>query len=108
MRERGRGSASISSSPLIYRQTSPRICFWGRRLPMSKAPAKTPAEASELLEEIRHLMELRGENPFKVRAFEKASGAVAECDDLVELAQAGRLTDIPGIGKGISEVLTEF
>jgi len=64
--------------------------------------------AIELLEEIRRLMELKGENPFKIRAFEKASGILAGHDDLKERAQAGTLTELPGIGKGISEVLTEF
>src|SRR4051812_32082045 len=64
--------------------------------------------AMELLEEIRRLMELKGENPFKVRAFERGAQAIAGREDLVELARAGRLTEIAGIGKGISEVLTEF
>ena len=62
----------------------------------------------DLLEEIRRLMELKGENPFKVRAFEKASQNLAGHDDLKARAKAGTLTEIPGIGKGISEVLTEF
>ncbi|MBC7691988.1 MAG: PHP domain-containing protein [Methylotenera sp.] len=71
----------------------------------------TRVQAIELLDELRHLMELRGENPFKIRAFEKASNlleALDEKTDLAELAKTGRLTDLPGIGKGISEVLTEF
>ncbi len=70
--------------------------------------APTNAEAVELLEEIHGLMELNGENPFKVRAFEKAAATLAERDDIVERANAGTLTEIAGIGKGISEVLTEF
>ncbi len=64
--------------------------------------------AIELLDEIRRLMELKGENPFKIRAFEKASGVLAGQDDLKERAKAGTLTELPGVGKGISEVLTEF
>jgi DNA polymerase (family 10) len=43
-----------------------------------------------------------------VRAFEKAAGILAGRDDLKERAQAGTLTELPGIGKGISDVLTEF
>lgn len=64
--------------------------------------------AIELLEEIRRLMELKGENVFKIRAFEKAQASLAEVTDLKERAKAQTLTEIPGIGKGISEVLTEF
>jgi DNA polymerase (family 10) len=65
----------------------------------------------DLLEEIKTLMELKGENPFKVRAFEKAAQsleAVGEEEDWVGRAKKGTLTELPGIGKGISEVLTEF
>lgn len=66
-------------------------------------------DAIELLEEIRHLMELKGENPFKIRAFEKAAQVLADStENLKERAQQGTLTELPGIGKGISEVLTEF
>ncbi len=63
---------------------------------------------SELLGEICHLMELHGENPFKTRAFEKASGVVLQVPDLKERAQNGTLTEVSGIGKGIAEVLREF
>lgn len=68
--------------------------------------------AIELLEEIRRLMELKGENPFKIRAFEKAAGVLENLSDSLEdlkaRAKEGTLTELPGIGKGISEVLTEF
>jgi DNA polymerase (family 10) len=53
-------------------------------------------------------MQLKGENPFKVRAFEKGAQAIAGHDDLTERARAGTLTEIAGIGKGIAEVLKEF
>jgi DNA polymerase (family 10) len=67
--------------------------------------------AIEYLEEIRGLMELKGENPFKIRAFEKAATTIEGLgpeEDLVARAHAGTLTEIPGIGKGISQVLTEY
>lgn len=69
---------------------------------------KNTAAAVELLEEIQRLMELKGENPFKIRAFSRAIEVVGQQDDLKERAKSGTLTDLPGIGKGISEVLTEF
>ena len=71
-----------------------------------KVPSTT--EAAALLEEIARLMSLRGENVFKVRAFEKAAGLLAGHDDLLDRARAGTLTELEGIGKGIAEVLTEF
>jgi DNA polymerase (family 10) len=73
--------------------------------PTQSAPNQN---AIELLEEIQRLMEMKGENPFKIRAFEKAAGILAGRDDLKERAKAGTLTELPGVGKGISEVLTEF
>src|SRR4051812_25108334 len=64
--------------------------------------------ATELLEEIGRLMALKGENPFKVRAYEKAAQALAGHEDLAVRARAGTLTELSGVGKGIAEVLTEY
>ncbi|MEN9724229.1 MAG: hypothetical protein RJB38_2215 [Pseudomonadota bacterium] len=68
----------------------------------------TSVNAVRLLEEIAHLMSLKGENPFKVRAFEKAAAILTGREDLAERARQGTLTELDGIGKGIAEVLTEF
>jgi DNA polymerase (family 10) len=65
-------------------------------------------DAVALLEEIRRLMELKGENVFKVRAFEKAAGAITGKTDLAERAKAGTLTEIGGVGKSIAEILSEY
>lgn len=71
-----------------------------------------PKEASEkavaLLREIRTLLELHGENPFKVRAYEKAVDVLSGREDLVKRAQEKTLTEMSGIGKGISEILEAF
>jgi DNA polymerase (family 10) len=64
--------------------------------------------AVQLLEEMAELMKLRGENVFKVRAFEKAAHAVENASDLADRAKAGKLQEIPGIGAGIARVLTDF
>lgn len=64
--------------------------------------------AVELLDEIRRLMQLKGENPFKVRAYERAIDVISGRDDLEKRAKNGTLTELAGIGKGISDVLTEF
>ncbi len=73
---------------------------------------KTAREkALQILEEVEHLMKLHGENPFKLRAFEKARVTIEglpEAEDLKERARIGTLIELPGIGKGISDVLTEF
>lgn len=59
-----------------------------------------------LLEQIAVLMELKGENPFKISAFRKAANAL-EADDR-SLALIDDFTKIAGIGKGTSAVIKEF
>jgi len=61
-----------------------------------------------LLEEICRLMELCGESRFKIRAFERAAESISQITDLDELLRDGKITEIPGIGASIAEVLTEF
>jgi DNA polymerase (family 10) len=63
---------------------------------------------AELLQEIQKLMELKGENPFKIRAYEKAIQVLSGRTDIPERVQKGTLTELPGIGKGIAEVIAEF
>jgi len=65
----------------------------------------------DLLSEMKTLLELRGENTVKLGAFVKAvdtMAALCEKEDWLARAKEGTLTEIPGIGKGISAVLTEF
>ncbi|MFO1463236.1 MAG: DNA polymerase/3'-5' exonuclease PolX [bacterium] len=61
------------------------------------------------LEEIGELLEIQGENPFKVRAYQNAArileGLAQEPSDLVA---GGKLGEIKGIGAGLSEKITEM
>ena len=69
----------------------------------------TPKDVERLLKEISTLLELNGENHFKVRAFDNASRIVRNIttplDEFLEQALSGK---IKGIGKGIQEVLQEI
>ncbi len=61
-------------------------------------------EVGSVLEEISLLLELKGENPFKIRAYGNAARALDELDeDFGDLIENGKLTSIKGIGKGIEE-----
>lgn len=63
----------------------------------------------ETLERIALLLELKGENPFKVRAYRQGAEAVAaHAGDIVELAAAGQLGGIPGLGEALREKLHEL
>lgn len=66
-------------------------------------------EVAFLLAEIANLMEIKGENAFKVRAFRQGARALETLErDVTEYVREGKLTDIPGIGKGLAEVITEY
>jgi len=60
-------------------------------------------DVSALLAEAALLLELSGENPFKIRSYRKVSDLIAELDEEVEaLYRAGDLETLPGVGKGIA------
>ncbi|MDH5756750.1 MAG: DNA polymerase/3'-5' exonuclease PolX [Nitrospinota bacterium] len=63
----------------------------------------------ETLEEIALLKELLDENPFKVRAYQSASRAIAASDeDIALLAATRELTKIKGVGKSIADNVAAF
>lgn len=57
---------------------------------------------SAALERIAELLALKGENPFKVRAFENAAVTVAGLPDLAALVRDGKLVSVKGIGASIA------
>jgi DNA polymerase (family 10) len=58
----------------------------------------------EVLERIGTMMEIKGENPFKIRAYSAGDRTLQTMEeDLGEVIEAGRLGDIPGIGKALTE-----
>jgi len=66
-------------------------------------------EISEILNNISILLELKGENPFKVRAFQTASQVISSTtEDIEELAKNNKLTTLKGVGKSIAEIITEL
>lgn len=67
-------------------------------------------ELREHLAQIIRLAEFRGENPFKIRAFRNARDLMKNLtsDQIQIQAEAGSLTKIKGIGKGIEAVTQDF
>ncbi len=61
---------------------------------------------SAALERIAGLLALKGENPFKVRAFENAAATVAGLPDLPALVRDGKLVSVKGIGASIASEIT--
>jgi len=62
-----------------------------------------------LFADIAQRLELKGENPFKIRAYEAAARTFEQLDTDPELlAREGKLEDIPGVGKAIAAKALEF
>src|SRR5438477_1830968 len=62
-----------------------------------------------VLREISLLLQIKGENAFKSRAYDMGADRIAGLnDDLAELVAQKRLQELPNIGKAISEKITEL
>lgn len=69
----------------------------------------TRDDLADVLDEIGLLMEIKGENPFKIRAYRNGAETVRQYDgDIVALAAANELDGIKGIGKALQEKLHEL
>lgn len=66
-------------------------------------------EISVILEEIGLLLELKGENPFKARAYYNAARSVEALEDnLEELVRRGELREVRGIGEALNKKITQL
>ena len=71
--------------------------------------ANQNAEVVDLLQAIGDLMELRGDEAFKVRAYREAARQMDRVtEDVVTLAAEGRLTEVRGIGPSIARTIKEY
>src|SRR5436853_3093477 len=69
----------------------------------------TKEQIAEALEEIATLLELKEENPFKIRAFQKAARSIeAFGASFSDLQNQEALEKIPGIGKAIAAKISEL
>lgn len=62
-------------------------------------------EISEALKEYAELLELSGENPFKIKAYYDASRILLSIEDLEKTIKENRLEKIKGIGQSISNFI---
>lgn len=69
----------------------------------------TNLEIAWIFSEIADLLELKEESSFKVRAYRKAAKTIKHLsDDLGSLWKKGKLTELPGIGKNLSDKIAEL
>jgi DNA polymerase (family 10) len=61
-----------------------------------------------VLDEIGALLEIEGENPFKVKAYYNAAKILAGLNDLDHYLEQGRLREIKGIGETLAAKIVEY
>jgi len=69
----------------------------------------TNKEIALILQEIAEMMEIKGDNPFKIRAYYNGARIVEGLSqDVSEIAKEGTLREIKGIGEGLAATITEL
>ncbi|WP_224247954.1 DNA polymerase/3'-5' exonuclease PolX [Hyalangium gracile] len=72
-------------------------------------PSLDKAAVAKILRELSLLLQLKGENAFKVRAYDTAADRLlGMTQDLGLLVREGRLQELPGIGQGLAEKISEL
>ena len=66
-------------------------------------------ELADLFERMADLLEFKGENPFKISAYRKASRIIRDLtQDIEDITESGKLKDVPGIGEGMAQKIMEY
>lgn len=67
------------------------------------------SRVAEILDKMGILLELKGDNLFKTRAYHNAAQVISTlADDLSSLVKSKTLTSIKGIGAGLAEIITDI
>src|SRR5688500_17586883 len=75
------------------------------------APLPSPLDnraVARTLSEIADLLEIKNDNPFKIRAYRNAADIVANHPHALALVDADGLREIPGIGKDLAARIREI
>lgn len=66
-------------------------------------------EIARMFQGIAQLLEVKGDNPFRIRAYQKAAQNLETLSsDIASMAQAGTLEEIPGIGADLAGKIREY
>ncbi len=69
----------------------------------------TNADAAQVFQGIADLLEAKGENPFKIRAYRNAVRTLDELNEpFTAIAARGQLRQVPGFGEAITAKLGEI
>jgi DNA polymerase (family 10) len=66
-------------------------------------------ELADLFGKMADILEFKGENPFKISAYRKASRIMGDLtQDVEEITEIGKLKEVPGIGEGMAQKIMEY
>ena len=66
-------------------------------------------ELADLFGRMADILEFKDENPFKISAYRKAARIIGDLtQDIEEIAEDGKLKDVPGIGEGMAQKIVEY
>jgi len=66
-------------------------------------------EVAEIFRKTAQLLEIKGDNPYRIRAYERAAQTIeALTKDIEELAKTGKLESLPGIGADLASKIKEI
>src|SRR4030042_599595 len=66
-------------------------------------------ELADLFNRMADILEVKTENAFKINAYRKASRIIGDLtQDIEEIAESGKLRDVPGIGEGMAQKIVEY
>ena len=67
------------------------------------------SEIAKVFQDIADLLEAKGENQFKIRAYQKVVRSIERLSVEVEqLVKEDRLKEVPGVGEAITRKITEM
>ncbi len=67
------------------------------------------SEIAQIFQNIAAILEIKGENPFRVRAYQKVVRTLESLPEEVEkIYRRGELRDIPGVGEGLARKMEEL
>lgn len=66
-------------------------------------------EIARIFERMAHVLAFKNQDRFRIGAYERAAVSIRDLkEDLAAIARAGKLQEVPGIGKDLSEMIEEY